>query len=424
MNFDFSIESSIAKIQNSSTKEYFREVYQTFANSNYRSSTVMLYSVLICDLVYKLRDLRDIYSDPTAKKILEEIEAMQKKSPTSPEWESKLVGAIKERTSLLESSDIVAIESLQKFRHLSAHPVLNNADLLYSPNKETIQALIRNILEGVLANPPFFSNKIFDTMLADLAEVKDQIADYENLEHYVQSRYLKRLKDTDFRKLFRSLWKVVFITNDIHSNENRAVNYKVLKIFITHNKQVCLELLKNEATYYSNINGDENIGIIIKLLALFPDFFNHLDPSLKLLIQNKMDSELDYYLIGWFVKPSLKEHLTSIDVEELGDVSLKIFNYIKSICNQNGLDNELIEFAIEYFGASGSFESTRKRYNNVIEELVNEFDLIQTKKLLALSNKNSQIYQRIGMKAKLKRIAERFDEDIARDQYKNIFIEK
>lgn len=160
MNLDYSIENSIERIQNINTREYFKEVYQTFINGNYRSSIVMLYSVLICDLVYKLRDLRDIYKDTKAQKILTEIEVMQSNNPTSPEWESKLVELIKTRTSLLEPSDIVSIESLQKFRHLSAHPVINNADLLYSPNKDIVQALIRNILDGVLINPPFFSNKI------------------------------------------------------------------------------------------------------------------------------------------------------------------------------------------------------------------------------------------------------------------------
>ena len=156
MTIDYSIESSFERIQNVHTREYFQEVYQTFVNGNYRSSTVMLYSVLICDLVYKMRDLRDLYGDSKAKKILDEIESMQSRNPNSSEWESKLIEFIKDRTTLLEASDIVAIESLQKFRHLSAHPVLNNADLLFSPNRDTVKALMINILQGVLTNPPFF----------------------------------------------------------------------------------------------------------------------------------------------------------------------------------------------------------------------------------------------------------------------------
>ena len=126
MNSDFSIETAIENIQNNNTKVYFNEVYQTFVNGNYRSSIVMLYSVLICDLIYKLRDLRDIYNDSKAKKILEEIEALQAANPKSPDWETKLIESISSRMTILEPSDIVAIESLQKFRHLSAHPVLTN----------------------------------------------------------------------------------------------------------------------------------------------------------------------------------------------------------------------------------------------------------------------------------------------------------
>src|SRR5690554_6104345 len=152
MSKDFSIESSIEQIQNINTKKYFHEVYQTFVNGNYRSSVVMLYSVLICDLVYKLRDLRDLYNDEKAGKILKDIEQLQNINAKSPEWESKLIEFISSRLTLLEPSDIVAIESLQKYRHLSAHPVLTHSDLLYNPDKDTVRSLIKSILSGVLIN--------------------------------------------------------------------------------------------------------------------------------------------------------------------------------------------------------------------------------------------------------------------------------
>ncbi|MEC1395969.1 hypothetical protein [Peribacillus simplex] len=34
------------------TKKYFDEVLNSFENENYRSSVVMLYTVVICDLVF------------------------------------------------------------------------------------------------------------------------------------------------------------------------------------------------------------------------------------------------------------------------------------------------------------------------------------------------------------------------------------
>jgi hypothetical protein len=421
MNFDFSIESSINKIQNINTKVYFKEVYQTFVNGNYRSSVVMLYSVLICDLVYKLRDLRDIYGDTKAKKILDEIESLQAKNPNSPEWESKLIDFIKDRTSLLDSSDIVAIESLQKLRHLSAHPVLTNSDLLFSPNKDTVQAAIRNILEGVLTNPPYFSNRIFDTMLADLSEVRDKITEDENLEKYVKSRYINRLKEIDFRKLFRSLWKVVFITDDTESIQGRKINFKVLKIFIFHDKQNCYDLVRNETHYYSNINKDEHVSRIIKLLALFPDFYNLFENSLLLLIKSKIDAEDEFKFIGWFVNPSLKEHILTLDPTKISNISDTTFNFMYALCNQNNCIKELLDFAIEYFGSSHSFDATINRYDNVLKQIKDELTLNQVNRLLVISNSNTQVYNRINMKYKLRNIAENFEGEIDKSLYPIVF---
>ncbi len=44
------------------TKEYFSEVISNYASGNYRSAVVMLYSVAICDLLFKLKELCDMYN--------------------------------------------------------------------------------------------------------------------------------------------------------------------------------------------------------------------------------------------------------------------------------------------------------------------------------------------------------------------------
>ena len=421
MNFDFSIETSIDKIQNTNTKDYFKEVYQTFVNGNLRSSTVMLYSVLICDLVYKLRDLRDIYGDTKAKKILDEIEAMQINRPHSPDWESKLIELIKDRTTLIEKSDIVAIESLQKYRNLSAHPVLNNSDLLYSPNSDTVKFLIRNVLEGILTNPPFFSNRIFDTMLADLAQIKDKVTNNDDLNKYVKSRYIGKLKETDFRKLFRSLWKVVFITDDLNSNVNVKINYKVLKIFILHNKSICIDLISKERHYYSNVKKDESISKIIKLIAFFPEFNNQFEDSLNLQITNKITQEDQYRFIAWFTKPSIKEHIISLKDQEFSQIQKPYFKLTKFLCEANDCINELIDFAIVYFGSSNNFDTTLDRYDNIITQIAEELTLEQTKLLLEVSDNNDQVYKRYNMKSYLKSIAKKYEDQIEKPLYINIF---
>lgn len=422
MEKDFSIEASIEKIYNSKTKEYFKEVYQTFVNGNYRSSTVMLYSVLICDLVYKLRDLRDLYNDSKAKKMLEEIELSQNLNPKSPEWETKLIEAIKDRMTLLEPSDIVTIESLQKFRHLSAHPVLTNSDLLYTPNKDVVRSLMRNILTGILVNPPFFSNKIFDTFVNDLSDIKEKITDDQGLKKYLTSRYLIRLKNTDFNKLFRSLWKIVFISDDKLAVENRTINYRALKILFAHNEQLCLSCIHNESNYYSNITKNKALYNISGILSEFPKVFQELDNSLQQLIIDHISKDNNLKLICWFLNETLEKHWKFLASEEIDSLDNNYLLYLKKIAIQNDCLAEYVDFVIEYFGKSNNWDVCQNRYDNALTTVIEDINKKQLERLLKVSNENSQIFQRIGMPYKINQIVnDRFKGEIDESKYDMIY---
>ena len=138
--FTYSIEQNAENIYHHKTREYFQEVLQSYVSGSYRSAVVMLYSVVMCDLIYKLQDLKELYNDKTAQSILDKIEQEQKNKPDSGSWETVLIDEIKSRTHLLEQSDKVNLDSLRQHRHLSAHPVLNQQDLLSTPNQETVRA--------------------------------------------------------------------------------------------------------------------------------------------------------------------------------------------------------------------------------------------------------------------------------------------
>lgn len=426
MNYDFSIEASRSSIHNPKTREYFNEVYHTFANGNYRSSIVMLYSVLICDLVFKLRDLRDLYKDDKAKKILDEIEALQAANPRAAEWETKLIDFIQARISLLEASDIVAIESLQKFRHLSAHPVLTNADLLYSPNKETAQALIRNILEGVLTNAPFFSNKIFSVFVSDLADIKNKITDDEEaLDRYLSSRYLRHLKDLDFSKLFRSLWRIVFITDDELSKENRKINFRALNILFKQKRDLCVRLIKGEPHYYSNITKETPIFNLSILLGKVPEVFNVIDEPLRLLLQKAAEKSDKSRFISSFLHPSIEDFLKSLNPKEFPDLGKKEIKHVTFLAKENGLEKLIRNFLIRWFGESKNYTESRDRFKEHILPLQNDVDLDDIQLLLQVSNSNDQIYGKIGMDTDLVRFSEtKFPGAIEVSKYPKIYPQK
>ena len=51
---DYSIELSAARIIDSRTKRYFSEVFACYSAGHYRSAVVMLWSVVVTDMLFKL----------------------------------------------------------------------------------------------------------------------------------------------------------------------------------------------------------------------------------------------------------------------------------------------------------------------------------------------------------------------------------
>ena len=70
---EIDIERQVEKITNVKTKEMFTEVYQLYAIHNYRACIVMLWSCIVCDLLYKLEESVVLHNDSIAKNILEDV---------------------------------------------------------------------------------------------------------------------------------------------------------------------------------------------------------------------------------------------------------------------------------------------------------------------------------------------------------------
>lgn len=162
---DFSLDLAAEKIYQPQTKEYFKEVLSSYNNGNYRSVVVSLYTVVIADLIFKLKDLIDQEEDSGAQKIIDEIEQMRNRDLTSSKWENTLVERIFTNTKMLDLHDKANIEALKAHRNLSAHPAITQEDVLFTPNKETARSHIRNMLEGVLIKPSMFTSHIVDRII-------------------------------------------------------------------------------------------------------------------------------------------------------------------------------------------------------------------------------------------------------------------
>jgi hypothetical protein len=238
----------------------------------------------------------------------------------------------------------------------------------------------------------------------------------------LKSRYLKRLKDTDFKKLFRSLWIIVLNSDVQKSKDNRSITLKALRLLLKDKKDICLNLIKNEKEYYSNITKDESLSILTTLLCRFPEIYNLLDSPLQLLIDGHIIKDDNLIFISWFKNSSLEKHLNDLDYENITGLKPEYILFFRNIVVANDCLDFFINYLLNYFGESKNFDGANLRYNTAIVPILESLNLEQTKKILQVANSNTQIYRCSGMKYRMSRaINAKHEPQIEKVNYPNLF---
>ena len=91
--------SDSEQIYSPKSREYFKEVVSSYVNENYRSAIVMLYSVCVCDILYKLQELADMYNDKGARTLLSEIQKIKEVANSKSAWEKELIDKVYNKTN-------------------------------------------------------------------------------------------------------------------------------------------------------------------------------------------------------------------------------------------------------------------------------------------------------------------------------------
>ena len=168
---------------------YFKEIVSSYDNGNYRSAMVMLYSTIVCDLLLKLKELSEVYSDSKAEKILSEINQKRSEYKDSS-WEWDLIKKIHTQTELLSDESFMLIGHIYDLRNFSAHPAINDDYELISPTAEMVVAYIRKALVDILIKPSVFADNIVNRMSDDIAAKKDLYSsDKKGFHAYLQRVY-------------------------------------------------------------------------------------------------------------------------------------------------------------------------------------------------------------------------------------------
>ena len=420
----FSIENISKDIHSPKTKKYFAEVISSYQNENYRSAVVMLWSVAVCDIVYKLQHLVDIYNDNVARQILDEMNAAQEAQPTSSTWEITLFEEVFKKTELLDSPEIENLRSLQKQRHLSAHPILNRDRELHSPNKDTTRALLRNTLEGLLIKPPFYTSKILSELLTDLSETAEALNSREKVNQYLDNRYLRRLKPEAQIALFRSFWKFTFKLDNDECKKHRRLHLHVLECISSRQIARIPEAIQIDPDFYGSIaSGGLPLTYMVFYIAKNPQIHQSLPEAARLKISHHIDNDATSRVLGWFVHDSLDAHFNALVPWITGDaypaIDSELWPIILSFEDSLEWQRNCCKLMAAYYGTSGSYNSADSRFQSTIQPNLELFDSEAFHYLIKEIEANNQTYHRGRAEGDHSKIVEQIKEVDPEFDYSN-----
>ena len=374
-----------SQIPNPLTKEHFNEVVRCYNSDCYRTSVIMLWSTVICDLFFKLQELAEHYKDNKAEKILEEVAKSHEGGKYPPAWEIKFLESVKEKTEILDDNQYNKLLYLQKTRHLAVHPkIKQHSDLfssnkleLFNPDKNETHSLICEILKGLLIKKPLHSKKIFDRLVEDLEEHSNIPVDNKLLESHLHEAYYDQFTTKVKKFVFKGLWHNLFEVKNERCENIRGITYRAfLLLFDTDPSTFIGQIMENE-TYFSRIaKKGSPVIYLIRFLARQPSIHKLLNSRAKLAIDSTIRTDSLARCFAHFISQNMHEHAKNLDKwirEESPNIENDVWNELPSISNSPEWTKEVIRLANTYYGTSVDNSTADKRFE-AVKELLEKYD--------------------------------------------------
>lgn len=417
---EFVIEYELEKVTSITTKEYLKEVISSYNSGNYRSTIVVLYSVVIFDLLEKVKILSEIYHDEKATEILESIKTMEGDETTYSSREKFLVKAVKDKTVLLNDIEYGKLQHLRENRNWCAHPVHNQDYKLINPTKEEARAFIRISFEIIFQKEALLSRKVLDDILQTSYDYYDKMQ-LDGLKNYLNDKFYSKMNQGVKDKTFESLWKIVFMLNDEQCIKTRHSSYYALLFLININPEHYYGIVKNDTQRYSNIQMPENkiefesyhasisnspAEALIFMLSEHPKLYNNMTEASRAIINTIAPKNITYLTVSYYLSESMENHLSKI-IDKRDSIYIMANGYCDTSkydifahddllllykkALELGCDDVVKDFIINHFVHSPSYNNTDYIWSFVYP-IINTFTGDELKTLLNGMNNNSQIH--------------------------------
>ncbi len=416
------IEDKIELIESSSTRYYFKEVYSSYLNGNYRAAVVSLWSVLVCDAVYKTRRLVDLTNDKWATQQIASIEKSQRQNSTKSDWELNLFEGFYEHKKFIGIGEITNIRDIQQKRHLCAHPILSEDDVLYTPNKYLVKSMIINALDDFLLRRNYYGKDLFPIIRDTLVENSEYYATVKNIKSLI-SKYSQRVTTGAIYQIFKDFWKFSFRLDDEESSKHRRIlhNGCIYLYSEVKSRPELLERIKDDLDYFENISFKSNaLTHLFSFLCKHPDFYKKLSPELKGRIREYLerddedDTQYVYKIATMFLFDNAGEyfeHLQECIKEyEIKRITLSQVKYIFDIYHDYQCEKDVYDIVILYASKSIGFDDADNRFDLVFNsEIFEKLSVNQLERLIESFEENGQIGGRRRSDADMRKIKARLE---------------
>lgn len=396
---EHSIEEDISRIFDPRTKDYFDEVFRCYNAGCYRSSVIILWSVAVCDMLFKLQELSEQYKNKKAKTILLSLEKMRKKEEYSATWETRLFELAEQKTELIDRIVYEDLLYLKRNRNFAAHPVTDGEFQMYDLDKDKARLLIRSTLEGLLIKTPLLPREVFNELIKDLENKSKTPINDKTLKLYLNEEYYGRLTQKVQLLIFKDFWKFLFKLENQNCDENRDINYRAFLLLFDKNPSQFVNLITKEKNHFNRMIAEEGPPVVylVYFLARHPQIYELLTPQTKMNLERVIEQDRSAYCLAHFTCKNTDEHVEKLEHwmrERNPKIEDTVWRELQNISISSGWIKKVIHLASIYYVASNDCYTANKRFTEVIEPLIEKYDKEDLINLIQGINESSQIYNR------------------------------
>lgn len=291
------------------------------------------------------------------------------------------------------------ITQIRTWRHLSAHPAMDDEFNLVVPNKEKVAGYLQDVYERLLTKSPIYAkSRDLPGLIADvILERREELNDDKVFYAFLEKEYaISKLESKDILRIFHTFWKFELKMVDGREVElAREINARLLGYIYQKHSQLL-------DTHFSEPQNHLSISRELweeahKLFVDYPKMYNFLDEEDKILIRNKLKYRPESHLpFAWYLNGGDKvAHINELMKEKgfcFNWYSAHYAHEFREKYKNEGMEAYCDEYFITNFKGVHDFREAGNYYYNLLEPFVEEWTIDNCILFYTIVINNDQIY--------------------------------